>query len=188
MKTPRDAFVRLLEVLDQLEIRYLLGGSIASSMHGISRPTMDADIVVDLRPGDIGELVSSLGQEFYADADGIRDALRSGRAVNIIHYESTYKFDLFPLKGDAFSRAEFARRRYAETRSFGEPIEWAVATAEDSTLRKLLWYRSGGEISERQWSDARSIVRLHGEALDREYLLKWASELGVKDLLERLMD
>ena len=41
MKTPREVLGRILEVLDLLEIPYLIGGSVASSTHRISRPTLD---------------------------------------------------------------------------------------------------------------------------------------------------
>ena len=188
MKTPRDALSRILEVLDLLEIPYLIGGSLASSAHGISRPTLDADLVIDLPAGKTEEFAALLTPDFYADVQMIREALAAGRAFNVIHYDSTYKFDFFPLRKDEFSRVEFGRRIFIECRSLGnEPLECAMATAEDVILRKLLWYRAGGEVSERQWNDVRGIVRLKGEALDVGYLHKWAVYLRVDDLLERLL-
>ena len=98
MQTPRDAFSRILEVLDLLEAPYLVGGSVASSIHGISRPTMDVDLVVDLPASKVDEFAALLAPGFYADAETIRDALAAGRSFNVIHYESTYKFDFFPLR------------------------------------------------------------------------------------------
>jgi hypothetical protein len=187
MKTLAEAFSRLLEVLDLLEADYLVGGSVASSVHGISRPTMDADLVINLNTERIDEFVSLLGSDFYADAGMLRESWAAGRPANVIHYATSYKFDLFPLQGDAYSQAEFARRRFVETRSFGEPLECCVATAEDTILRKLLWYRKGGESSERQWNDIRGVMRLKGPALDLTYLRTWAPELGVLDLLRRLL-
>lgn len=41
MSTAPDAFSRLLEVLDRLEIPYEVGGSVASSSHGIPRTTLN---------------------------------------------------------------------------------------------------------------------------------------------------
>jgi hypothetical protein len=52
-------------------------------------------------------------------------------------------------------------------------------------LRKLEWYRRGGEISDRQWRDVLAIVALQGETLDRGTLTRWAPVLGVSDLLAR---
>jgi hypothetical protein len=62
-----------------------------------------------------------------------------------------------------------------------------VASAEDVLLAKLEWYRRGGEVSERQWTDVVGIVRVGSGALDVDYLRLWAVPLGVKDLLERVL-
>ena len=43
MSTPAEAFALVLAALDRLAIPYLVGGSVASSIHGISRPTMDVE-------------------------------------------------------------------------------------------------------------------------------------------------
>jgi hypothetical protein len=187
MATPAEALARLLEALDKLEIPYEVGGSIASSVHGIPRTSADADFVVDLPRDRVEEFATELSGEFYLDADTIRDALDRGRSFNLIHFKSAFKFDLFPLGRDDYSRVEFARRRYAELAMGGEPIECAVASAEDTILRKLEWYRAGGESSERQWNDLRGIVRVSGKKLDLAYLRKWSSHLKLGDLLQRLM-
>ena len=60
-----------------------------------------------------------------------------------------------------------------------------VKTAEDTILRKLQWYRSGGEVSERQWRDVLGVLATVGENLDRGHLQRWAAKLSVADLLER---
>ena len=188
MATPADALARLLEVLDRMEISYSIGGSVASSAHGIPRMTNDVDLVVDLAPDRIDEFAALLHEEFYADAALIRESFALGRAANLIHYATAYKFDLFPRRNDDYSRIEFDRRAYREIHSLtGAPVECAVASAEDTILRKLEWYRRGGETSERQWNDLRGIRKTQAAQLDREYLRKWAPDLKVADLLERLL-
>jgi hypothetical protein len=189
MKTPREAFSRILEILDRMEIPYLVGGSVASALHGISRPTMDTDMVVDLPVSKVDEFAELLAPDFYVDAQVIKDAFAVWRPFNVIHFDSTYKFDFFPLANDEYSRTEFGRRRFVETRSFGdEPLECAMATAEDTVLRKLLWYRAGGEASERQWNDIRGVLQVSRAVLDFDYLRRWADHIGVSDLLTRLLD
>jgi hypothetical protein len=188
MSSPADALGKFLEVLDRMEIPYEVGGSVASSFHGVPRMTMDVDLVVDLKREQAEEFASLLDSEFYADAEMIHDALARGRAFNVIHFASTYKLDVFPLRSDEYSRAEFARRRPAKIGVLGpEAIECIVATAEDTMLRKLEWYRAGGETSERQWADLRGILNVSGARLDLTYLHKWAQFLKVADLLERLL-
>ena len=59
-----------------------------------------------------------------------------------------------------------------------------VDTAEHSVLRKLEWFRRGGETSQRQWQDVVAILRIQGPGLDRTRLDTWVPRLGVSDLLE----
>ena len=186
MAHPAEALAALLAVLDRMKIPYAIGGSLASSAHGIPRMTNDADLVVDLQPDQVEEFVDNL-EGFYADPQTIHDALKDGRPFNLIHMDSVYKFDLFPLKADAYSRISFGRRTSMNLTALGPSIECDVSSPEDTILRKLEWYRLGGEASERQWSDLRGIVRISGHRLDDEYLRKWASELRLTDLLEELL-
>ena len=176
MATPADGLAQLLSVLTRLEIQYFVGGSVASSAYGIPRTTMDVDLVVDLQPGQLDEFSTLLGTDFYVGES------------TLIHLPSTYKFDLFPLRADQFSRSEFDRRQVIEIKSQRpDPVKCAVSTAEDTILRKLEWYRAGGETSERQWNDLRGVLKVSGKILDYEYLHHWADYLKVNDLLDRLL-
>jgi hypothetical protein len=188
MSTLAEAFARLLAVLDRMEIPYEVGGSVASSAHGIPRTTLDVDIVVDLKPDQIDNFAAELSNEFYADAALIRAAFVRGRAANLIHLDSVWKFNLFPLRNDDYSRTEFGRRSLRAIRPDGRAaIECAVASAEDTILRKLEWYRAGGEASERQWNDLRGMVHAAGGQIDLDYLHRWAVYLKVEDPLEKLL-
>jgi len=62
-----------------------------------------------------------------------------------------------------------------------------VASAEDTILRKLEWYRAAGETSERQWNDLRGVLKVGGPQLDQAYLRHWAVHLNVDDLLDQLL-
>src|SRR5260370_31072914 len=122
---PQAALERLLEVLNRLEIPYLVEGSVAAAVHGIPRFTNDVGFVVDLAIERAGDFVDRLGPRFYADIDTIRRAIRVGRSLNIVDTKSAYKMDLFPLSKDAYQRRQFERRLFLEFRVFGsEPIEF----------------------------------------------------------------
>lgn len=188
MSTLAEAFAHLLAIPDRMEIAYEVGGSVASSAHGIPRTTLDVDIVVDLKPDQIDSFAAELSHEFYADPALIREAFAMGRAANVIHLNSVWKFDLFPLRNDDYSRTEFGRRRFRAIRPDGrEAIECSVASLEDTILRKLEWYRAGGETSERQWNDLLGVIAAAGGQLDLGYARRWAWYLKVDDLLEKLL-
>ena len=187
MTPPDIGLIRLMQVLESLGIQFMIGGSLASSIHGLLRATRDIDIIARIDPGQIGELVCQLSPDFYADEDQMRDALSHGRAFNLIHYASAYKFDLFPLPEEAYSQEQFRRRVSEHSSQFGIEVDLPVVSPEDIILTKLAWYRAGGGMSERQWSDVLGVISVQGKRLDVQYMRLWAVHLGVKDLLDRAL-
>jgi hypothetical protein len=184
----KRAFERLLAVFGHAAIPYMVGGSLASSAYGISRATNDVNIVARVREEEVARLVEDLGGEFYADPETIREALVGGRPFNLIHFASGYKFDIFPVTDDPYSLVQMERRQIQDiVLTEGESIRCPVATAEDTVLAKLVWYRAGGEQSERQWNDLRGICAMQGTRLDRAFMREWARHLEVEDLLDKLL-
>jgi hypothetical protein len=184
--TPHNVLRRVVEALDLLGIPYMVGGSMASSAHGIPRLTCGIDLVADVHLGHVPFLVAHLEREFYADGEAIEQAIAQRAPFNMIHLQSMFKVDIFPLGLRPFDQAEFARRR--KERLIEELEEGIyVTTPEGIVLYKLEWYRMGGEASERQYRDALGVISQHAEggSLDWDYLNHWARVLGVHDLLER---
>ena len=134
------------------------------------------------------DFARELGPAYYADAASIREQFSRGRPCNVIHMATAFKFDLFPVCAQPFLESELRRRRaYRTSPAFGEDIEFAVTTAEDILLAKLHWYKQAGSTSEQQWKDVAGIAAVQGSRLDRAYLDQWAKELGVEELLARLL-
>ena len=173
------------EVLERLGIPYLVGGSLASSLHGTPRATQDADLVIDLKPHQVMEFVKGLGPRFHVDADMIREAIRDRSSFNVIHLATMFKVDLFMLKDDPLSQTEMARR---ERYQISEDPQQAffLASAEDTILRKLQWFKLGGEVSDRQWNDVVGVCRVQKGRLDTAYLQRGAQQIGVSDLLKQV--
>lgn len=174
-------------VLDKLEIPYAVGGSVASSYHGIPRATNDVDLLAEIRPAQAAALAAALSPDYYADEELIRDALLTGRAFNIIHLNTTYKFDFFPVSRDSYGVRQLARRVVVHSELLGEAVTFPVATAEDTILAKLAWFKKGGCVSARQWNDVLGVVRIQEGRLDLLYLREWAPRLGVSEWLERAL-
>ena len=173
-------------ILDGLGVEYLLGGSLASSLHGIPRATLDADLVAALSAAHVEPLVAALGGEFYIHEDDVRDALRHGSSFNVIHLPTMFKVDVFISGSGEVARLEMDRRQTVAVDETGH-VQIVVASAEDIIVQKLHWYREGGEVSDRQWQDVLGVIQIQGPRLDQAYLRKAASLLRVETLLQRAL-
>jgi hypothetical protein len=175
------------QTLERIGVPYAVGGSLASSLHGIMRSTLDVDILADMKFEHIQPLVTALSSEFYADDEMMRDAIEHHSSFNLIHYETAFKVDIFIRKTRAFDRMQLERRRSAIIATDPEQSVYVVSP-EDIILAKLEWFRMGGEVSDRQWGDVMGVLKTRGGDLDRDYLRKWGGELKVGDLLERTLE
>jgi len=167
------------KVFDALGITWLIGGSVASSLHGIPRATQDIDFVADIHSQHVRPMVAALEADFYIDADMIRDALLRRAAFNIIHLPTMTKVDVFTTRTDRLSRQEMDRRcRF----SVGEGHLF-LASPEDIILQKLDWHRKSGG-SERQWRDVLGVLKIQQGRLDLDYMREQAQHIGLNELLE----
>jgi hypothetical protein len=173
-----DFLSRLAGKLDAAGVPHMVVGSLASSYHGVPRSSQDLDLVVSPDPGSLQRFVADLPPEqYYADADAAREALRTRGQFNVIDMTTAWKADLIVRKARPFSVEELSRRARAEIAG----AQAFVASAEDTILSKLEWAARGGG-SELQLRDARGIVEVRGVTLDLAYLDRWARELGLTDL------
>lgn len=181
---PLAVTLLVTEALESLDVPYLIGGSLASTLHGMMRATLDADLVAAIGPEHAEPLAQALGGQFYVDVASIHDAIIHRSSFNVIHLATMFKVDIFVTKGRPFDRAQFARRQKQVVAT--EPVRTAyIASAEDTILTKLEWFRLGGEVSERQWRDVLGVLKVQAGQLDLAYLRRWAAQLKVDDLLEK---
>jgi hypothetical protein len=176
-----DVTLLVTGALERCGIDYFLGGSLATSFQGEPRATNDVDLVVALAEGSVAPLVAALGPDFEVDVEALRRTAREGGSWNVIYAPLVTKIDLF-MRGTApYDLSEFERRRRVEPRA-GRSL--FIKSPEDSVLRKLLWYRAGGSVSDRQWRDVVEVLR-HSAPLDIAYLDTWADRLALSALLAR---
>lgn len=182
MTVEEEVLARVVQMLEALAVPYMVTGSIAAAYHGRPRATHDANVVIDRTATQLDALLRDLVTAgFYVDADRAREALRHRRQFNAIEMARATKVDLIVRKARPFSVEEFGRRQRIDL-PFAKAV--SAVTPEDSVLSKLEWARDSGD-SARQLRDAAGVVELN-PTLDREYVGRWAEQLGVTDLWERI--
>jgi hypothetical protein len=181
-----EVLLKVITVLDELHIPYLIGGSFASSLYGWARSTHDADLVAVVKVEHARALTEKLESAFHVDEQAIRRAVQARRHFSVIHIETAFKVDVFISKSGGFAEQQLERRQL-RTISKDAVHQAYFASPEDTVLAKLEWYRRGNEVSDIQWRDVREIIKVQGEQLDLDYMRHWAQELNVADLLEQAL-
>jgi len=180
------ALAPVIAAFQKLGVSHYVGGNVASTFHGAIRSTMDVDVVCDLRSDQVAAFLGAFDDDFYVIAPAVRDAVNRRGSFNLIHLPTSFKVDVFVSRDRPFDRAAMSRAASCilrEEDGFAAPI----ASAEDSIVSKLEWYRLGDEVSERQWDDVTRLVHLLGDSLDVAHMKCMADSIGVGDLLERLL-
>lgn len=173
----------LVSIFQQLNIPCYFGGSIASSIHGNPRSTIDADLVADIRPEQVETLFTKTDASYFADLESIRQAVHQRDSFNLLHKEMLVKVDVFVLRHYLYERQAMARIQDLAMDPANPEDLLPFCSVEDIILHKLMWYDQGGRTSERQWSDLQIVIKVQADALDRGYLDKWAEHLDVMGLL-----
>ncbi|MGH9380654.1 MAG: hypothetical protein ACRD2Z_08595 [Thermoanaerobaculia bacterium] len=177
----------VVDALERLGVAYSVVGSIASSAHGIARASIDADLVADLHTPHIDPFVRLLEQDYYVEREAVLSAVERRSQFNVVHLATMLKVDLYMLTERAFDRESFDRRQPGALDPEAARL-YRIATAEDTALHKLEWYRDGGEVSDRQWSDVVGILKVQDDDLDLKYMRRVAATLGIEDLLARALE
>lgn len=182
-----SAVAPVVGALERIGVPYYVTGSVVSSRFGIGRSTLDVDIVADLREEHAAALEAALRDEFYVELGTIEDAIRRRSMFNVVHLATMIKVDVYTT-AMPFDRAALDRSRLDSFSAGPGARTMAIATPEDVVVHKLGWFRAGGEVSERQWSDVVGVLRVQAGRLDLEHMRRWARDLGVEDLLQKALD
>jgi hypothetical protein len=165
----------LVEVLEDLGVEYMIGGSQASMYYGEPRLTRDVDVVVELALRDLPALAARFPpSDFHLDEQSAREAIAAAGQFNIIHPTSGLKIDVYVNPDRPYDRARLARRQRLPILP---GVEAYFARPEDVILYKLLYHRQVP--SDLHLRDVLGILRVSRGQLDEAYISGWAARLGV---------
>ncbi len=179
-----EVFTDLFSLLDQLGIPYVVGGSFASGSWGNPRQTNDLDIAIKIQPSQVEPLIEGLKDRYMVSRNEIIDALTSSetyRSFQLLHFEQTFKIDVFIPLPSEFVEEEFARSRRIE---FLPGVSANCSAPECIVIQKLRWFELGNRVSDRQWNDIVQVLEVQKGLLDEGFLDKWTKHFGLFDLLQ----
>jgi hypothetical protein len=177
--------------LEDLHVPYYLGGSIASSLHGMQQLAQDIDLVADLGEQMPPSLFAVLGQHYLLDEDEAQEAVREHRPFPLIHPDSLMKVDVVFPKRDTFTTLIRPLIRGYTLDERYPPIPLASAT--EMILFKMQRYqwnersRTDGMLDDAEWNDILGMLKVQGPDLDLPLLEEWAGTLGLTDTWQRAL-
>lgn len=167
---------RVISILEEVKIPYMLTGSLAAAYYAVPRATQDIDLVVEVLPANLPDLTELLSSEgYYVSLAAAREALAHEGQFNGIDPDSGWKVDFIIRKNRPFSISEFERRTRASALGF----EFYLTTREDLVVAKLEWAKKGK--SELQLRDVRAILSTAGPEFEWDYVDRWVGELALGD-------
>lgn len=176
-----ETLLTLAAVFKEMEVRWVIGGSYASSTYGESRATNDLDVIAPLSEMQARRLVEKLGDDFYAVEEVAVEATRRRSCFNVIDNRTFIKVDVFVPAAGPLGVGQLDRMRMVP---LVRDLLFPVLAPEDVILQKLHWFRLGGETSDRQWRDICSVFSTSRD-LDQRYLDGVAASEGLAALLAR---
>ncbi len=176
-----EFFSFVIDVLEELNIPYMITGSVASMAYGEPRMTLDMDVVADFSIDNAEKFCQKFNEDFYKDLDMILEAIREQGHFNIIHAPSGSKVDFYQLRNDILSQQMFKNRRLE---SFREDKMAAFTRPEDIIIHKLIFYKEGQ--SEKHLSDIRGMLEVSGEQFDLSYIDQKTQELDISIYWEKI--
>jgi hypothetical protein len=179
--TLRAFLQRVVEILEDAQVPWMLTGSVAAAYYATPRATQDIDVVVDPGEAALHRVVDGfLAADFYVDRETALDALRSRGQFNAIDPDSGWKVDLLVRKARPYSETEFQRRRDATLLG----VDVSLASLEDVLLSKLEWAKLAD--SELQRRDVEQLLERAYDRLDLAYVERWVGRLDLKAEWDRV--
>ena len=169
-----------VEVLEALQIDYMIVGALSANAYSISRSTKDADFVINPQPGQMSTIMKQLGADFELDPQPQFETLTNSVRNIVTHLPTEFQIELFRLNLKDEHHMERFRRRRKQFVGEINRVAW-IPTAEDVVIQKLRWQRR------KDLDDAKNVLAVSGPGLDWNYLNSWTQKHGTYQLLQELL-
>ncbi len=180
--TDDEAVARMIDTLDELEIPYMLVGSLASGVYGVSGLTKDAVFVLELEGRRVREIATSLGEEFQLDPQVLFETV-TGTTRYVIEVPSIpFRIDCFRLSPDDHDQQRFKRRKHGRLDQFQRMVY--LPTVEDVIVTKLRWSLAAARGKDAD--DIAHVIAVQGDAIDWDYVHRWCNEHGTRKRLDEI--
>lgn len=178
--TGNEAVVVVVEALEACGIPYMLVGSYSSNIYGSDRATQDADFVIELDQGEMGDLARRLEPSIRIDPQMSFETVTMTRRLVANVVGTTFRVEFFFLSADSHDQERFQRRRQVP---FLDRRIW-IPTAEDVIVTKLHWAILGNRSKDRD--DVRDVIAVQGDRIDWDYVHRWCEQHGTRALLDEI--
>ena len=162
------ALDKIVRALEAGEIPYMIVGGFAVCYYNRSRTTNDIDLVLQIRPDQVGNILQAfpLWQGFE---ESFQEDIRKGILFNLTDFDTGIRYDFISFQESSYNQEAFGRRTLV--RFFG--INCFISSKEDLVISKFRWHNISP--SEKQMEDIQFF--LLDDSLDKSYIGRWADIL-----------
>lgn len=180
--TDDEVVVRVLDVLNELGIQYMLVGSLSSNYYSIARSTADAVFVLELKGTRISEVAGKLGNEFKLEPPILFESITGTTRHVIAVLTVPFRVDCFRLSSDEHDQERFRRRRNVRFNRFDRDV--TIPTAEDVIITKHRWAVAGDRGKDAD--DVANVIAVQGDAIDWVYVNGWCDRHDTRERLDSI--
>ncbi|TMC18485.1 MAG: hypothetical protein E6J34_17005 [Chloroflexi bacterium] len=182
----------ILSVFTSAGIAYYLGGSLASSLHGMQQLAQDIDLVIHPQSLSLSYKhlwtpthITALKEHYAIDEDEVQ----RGATVSLLHLDSLLKIDVIVPQKETF---DLAMAQLIEMQLLDEHhTAFPVASATEMILWKLAHYhtdkttRHDGMEDDAGWNDVLGMLKVQGPQLNTRLLIQWAKRFAIGEVLQQ---
>jgi hypothetical protein len=178
-----EALAPIISHFEETGIKYCLSGSLAATFYGTCESWADVELLTELSPAHVRRLVDAVQPSYWTDRQLAGDTVADKSSFTMVHLPTAMKVVVNVSKRRPYDLAAMSRIRQDKFDDASAVAHLSLLSPEDVVLNTLEQCRLGDDVSDRRWRDVIGVMKVNETALDRQYMERWAADLGVADLL-----